>query len=144
MRAKLLHDGNGERTFALVFDPGENPVTALPEFARTEKIAAARVSGIGGFSRVILGYFDMARKEYLPVPVEEQVEVVAFLGNLSLFEGKPRLHAHVTIGRRDGAAMAGHLLEARVQPTLELMLVALPATLERGRDKGTGLPLLKP
>ncbi len=144
MKSKLLHDRNGERTFALVFASGDDPVASLPEFARAENVTAAHLTGIGTFSRVTLGFFDPEKKDYQPIRLDEQVEVVSLIGNLSLWDGKPRLHAHVTLGRRDGTALAGHLLEARVRPTLELIVVALPATLERAQDNATGLMLLRP
>jgi uncharacterized protein len=51
---------------------------------------------------------------------------------------------HVVIGKRDGSAHGGHLLEARVQPTLEVMIVESPATMQRTIDPATGLPLLEP
>src|SRR5512142_3201703 len=111
MKFKLLHDRDGERTFALVLDPGENPVTVLTDFARVQRITAARVSGLGTFSRVTLGYFDVKKKNYKPIRVEQQVEVVSLVGNISVVNGEARVHAHVTIGRSTGASLAGHLLE---------------------------------
>ncbi len=143
MKYRLLHDQAGERCFALVFDPGDDPTVVLLDFARRERLRASRITGLGGFSRVTLGYFELDKKNYKPIPVHEQVEVVSFIGNISIYKGEPRLHAHVTIGRSDGTSMCGHLLDARVQPTLELMLVDEPATLERVKDAATDLPLLK-
>lgn len=143
MKSKLLHDRSGERTFALVFDSGDDPNALLLDFARRERLRAGRITGLGGFSRVTLGYFEMDRKDYKPIAVNEQVEVVSFIGNVSLYEGEPRLHIHVTIGRSDGSSMSGHLLDARVQPTLELMVVDSPSMLERAKDQRTNLPLLK-
>jgi predicted DNA-binding protein with PD1-like motif len=61
---------------------------------------------------------------------------------VALADGEPKIHAHVVVGRRDGTALGGHLLDARVRPTLEVVLVETPATLRRTIDKTTGLPLL--
>ena len=44
--------------------------------------------------------------------------------------------------KRDGSAWGGHLIEARVQPTLEVMLVESPSYLRRRTDAATGLPLI--
>ena len=142
MRSKKLCDS--PKTWALVFDPGDNPVEVLAEFARAQSFSAARVSGVGGFSSVTLGYFNMHSLQYERIPVNEQVEVVSLLGNIALFEGVPRLHAHVVISKRDGSAHGGHLLDAHVLPTLELMLVEYEEDLERTKDPATGLPLLVP
>ncbi len=108
----------------------------------SKKLRAAYLSGVGGLREVTLAYFDWNTKEYNPIPIPEQVELVSFIGNLSMAEGKPKLHAHVVIGRADGSAMGGHLLDAIVRPTLELVLVQSPVTLVRVKDEESRLPLL--
>jgi predicted DNA-binding protein with PD1-like motif len=131
-----------EQLFALVFEPGDEIGATLLECARKEKIKAAHFTGIGGASDVVLGYFDLGVNEYRKIPVREQVEVMSLIGNVALFEGEPKLHAHIVIGKRDGTAMGGHLIEAHVQPTLELMLTCAEQPLVRTKDQATGLPLL--
>jgi predicted DNA-binding protein with PD1-like motif len=118
MRAKLLNAGP-ERTYALIFDKGDEPVSLISAFAKEHKIGAARLSAIGAFSEVVLGYFDWEKKDYKRIPLREQVEVLSLLGDIALGEkGDPKLHAHVVLGKRDGTAHGGHLLEGRVRPTL--------------------------
>ncbi len=141
MEYKILSRAS-EKIWVLVLSPGDEPVTALTDFAREHNLRSARISGIGGFSEVTLGYFNMQTKQYERIPVREQVEVMSLTGNVALFEDKPRLHVHVVIGKRDGTAHGGHLLEARVQPTLELMLLESPDELRRTIDPATNLPLL--
>ena len=58
-------------------------------------------------------------------------------------DGAAQLHAHVVVAKRDGAAWGGHLLEAQVQPTLELMRVESPSHLQRCTDAATGLALIR-
>jgi len=58
--------------------------------------------------------------------VREQVKVASLLGVSSGKDG-PVVHAHVVLGRRDGSALAGHLLAVRVRPTLELILTTTGA-----------------
>jgi predicted DNA-binding protein with PD1-like motif len=141
MKAKLLHE-NGERTYALVFDKGDEVIAELEAFARERGLTAARFTAIGAFSDVKLGYFDRDQKEYLEIPVAEQVEVLSLLGDIAEKDGEPKVHAHVVIGDRTGAARGGHLLEAHVWPTLEVILEESPAHLRRRVDKDTGLPLI--
>lgn len=57
--------------------------------------------------------------------------------------GRPQLHAHVVVGKSDGSAHGGHLLSARVRPTLEVVLVESPAYLRRETDEETGLALIR-
>jgi predicted DNA-binding protein with PD1-like motif len=90
----------------------------------------------------VLGFFDMDRRDYERIAVDEQVEVLTLVGNVALQDGRPKLHPHVVLGRRDGSAIGGHLLEARVRPTLEIMLTESPRHLRRSIDDSTGLPLI--
>ena len=93
----------------------------LAGFARQHNLAAAHFSAIGAFESATLGYFDWQKKDYLRNPVNEQVEVVSLLGDVAESEkGGPKVHAHVVLGRRDGTVLAGHLLDGRVRPTLEV------------------------
>jgi hypothetical protein len=92
---------------------------------------------------VVLGYFDWTSKEYQRIPIQEQVEVLALVGDIGVADGEPRLHAHVVVGKRDGTAHGGHLLEAHVRPTLEVVIVESPAHLERRFDAKTGLSLIR-
>ncbi len=142
MKAKQIHEEGGQKTFALVFDTGDEFMSELTSFAKENDLSAASFTAIGAFSGAILGYFVMEKKEYKEIPVDEQVEVLSLVGDVALFEGEPQLHAHVVVGRSDGTTRGGHLLEAHVQPTLEVVLVESPEHLRRETDEETGLPLL--
>jgi predicted DNA-binding protein with PD1-like motif len=142
MKSKLLHTENGQRTFALVFDKGDEVKGKLLDFAAENAIAGAQFSAIGAFREATLGYFDRKTKEYKKIPVDEQVEVVSLLGNIAQKDGKPQLHAHVVVGKSDGIAFGGHLLKATVWPTLEVVLVESPKHLLRTLDDETGLALI--
>jgi predicted DNA-binding protein with PD1-like motif len=144
VRTKRLAVGN-EKTFALVFDKGDDPVEGITHFAREEDVKAAHFTGIGAFSELVAGYFDRERKEYDEIPIREQVEVLSLTGDIALDEdGQPQVHAHVVVGKADGSAHGGHLLEARVWPTLEVVVVEARAALRKRVDPETGLALIAP
>ena len=143
MQAKVLND-HDERTIALIFDTGEDPVAGLERYAAKNGLDASRFTAIGAFSEVVLGYFDWEKKDYDRIEVKEQVEVLSLIGDIALQDGKPKVHAHVVLGRRDGSARGGHLLEARVRPTLEVILTESPAHLNRVYDPASGLALIRP
>src|SRR5206468_10133369 len=94
------------------------------------------------FNDVVLGFFQLARKEYKKIPIHEQVEVLSLAGDVSLKDEMPSIHAHVVVGKSDGTAHGGHLIEAHVFPTLELILVESPKYLTRRFDKETGFALI--
>jgi predicted DNA-binding protein with PD1-like motif len=143
VKARELASGT-ERSFVLVFETGDEVMQGLLGFARDRSLSAARFTAIGAFSEVVLGYFDWERKDYLHIPVREQVEVLALTGDVALDKNEPAVHAHVVVGLRDGSTRGGHVMEARVRPTLEVMLVESPVELRKRIDAESGLALIDP
>ena len=145
MHHKQLHENAGQRTFAVVLDAGEEVMQALQAFVEREKITAAQFTAIGALSDVVLLYFDWERKDYIRTPVREQVEVASLIGDVAVSpSGDPALHVHIVVGKRDGTAMAGHLGEAHVRPTLEVILTESPVHLHKVKDPDSGLALIRP
>jgi len=142
MKSKLLLDKEGLKTFAIVLEKGDEVRETLLEFANTNRFADAHLSGIGALSEATLGFFDRERKSYKRIGIHEQVEVLAFTGNIVPSDGKPRLHAHIVIGKADGTAHGGHFLDGRVWPTLEVVVSELPVHLRRSQDEESGLALI--
>lgn len=143
MRSKLIHATDGENTYALIFETGDEAMLGLVEFAKSEDLMAAHFTGIGAFQDVTLGYFDWESKEYKKIPVTEQVEVLSLIGDVAEKDGEPSVHAHVVVGRSDGSTRGGHLIEARVRPTLEVILTESPAHLRKKMDPESGLALIR-
>lgn len=92
---------------------------------------------------VTLGFFEVAKKDYKQIPIREQVEVLSMVGNIAVDDkGDPKLHAHVVVGKADGTAHGGHLLDAHVRPTLEVVLVESRRQLRRRMRAEFGVALL--
>jgi predicted DNA-binding protein with PD1-like motif len=142
VESKLLHEAAGVRTFALVLDTGDEAMGSLAAFADSEDLDAADFTAIGAFSRAVVAFFDLGAKEYEPIPVDEQVEVLSIVGHVTREPGGRNVHAHAVLGKRDGTAVGGHLLEGHVRPTLEILLTESPAHLRRTKDPETGLALI--
>lgn len=145
MQSKLLNESSDEqRTFALILETGDEVMACLQDFVERYHVSAAQFSAIGAFSEAVLAYFDWERKEYIDIPVREQVEVASLTGDVALSPDDGRaLHIHVVLGRRDGSALAGHLTRATVRPTLELVLTEQPAHLQKVHDRESGLALIR-
>jgi len=143
MKSKLLNPGP-ERTYAVVLEAGDEVMEALQRFAVQESLNASRVSAIGAFERAELGYFEIERKDYLRIPVQAQVEVLSLAGDVALDGGKPKLHLHAVLGRRDGSTVGGHLLSGVVRPTLEVLVTESPGYLRKTWDARFGLALIDP
>ena len=141
MQVKLI-DSAHEQTYALIFSTGDEVLKQLTQFATENEVLGAHFTAIGAFQSVTLGYFEIDRQEYKKIPVDEQVEVLSFIGNIVEYQGKPKIHAHVVVGRSDGSTRGGHLVEAVVRPTLEIILTESPQHLHRTMDKEAGIPLI--
>ncbi len=144
MKSALLHDDDGLRTFVLVLDTGDEAVASLSSFAHEQRLRASHFTAIGAFSGAVVAYFDWETKQYRGIPIGEQVEVLSLVGDVTCGDGKHTVHAHVVLGRADASARGGHLIEARVRPTLEIVLTETPAHLRRRHDPESGLALIDP
>jgi len=76
--------------------------------------------------------------------IQEQVEVLSLIGDIALDDGEPKVHAHVVVGKSDGTAHGGHVLEAHVRPTLEVVLTESPRHLRKRFDPESCLALIDP
>src|SRR5437868_12441884 len=94
MKSKLLQSG-AQRSWMLVFATNEEAATGLQEFAKQEKLSASQFTAIGAFSSAELGYFDIEKREYERITVNEQVEVLSLIGDITGGESGPKVHAHV-------------------------------------------------
>jgi uncharacterized protein len=143
MRATVLRE-DGERTFLLVFDPGDRLVETLTGFAADRGVTAARVQGIGAVADAELGFYVRERRDYHRW-TEGHQELLSITGNLSVEGSDHRAHLHVVLGGQDGSARGGHLFEGTVGPTLELFVVENPGReIRRERDEDRGLSVIRP
>src|SRR5216110_93356 len=95
MKAALLHDDNGLRTYSVVLATGDEAMKALASFAVEHRVNASHFVAIGAFARVVVAYFDWASKRYQNISIDEQVEVLSFVGDITIENDEPKVHAHV-------------------------------------------------
>jgi uncharacterized protein len=144
MRSRKVHEADGLRIFVTVLEIGDEVTDCLTRLAREQRLSAAQVSAIGAFETATLAFFDWEKKEYEKIPVQEQTEVLSLAGDIADEKGEPKLHLHAVLGRRGGATIGGHLMQARVRPTLEVIVTESPAHLRRVHDEQSGLALIRP
>jgi predicted DNA-binding protein with PD1-like motif len=142
MKSALLAERDGLRTFLIVMATGDEALTSLSAFAAGQHLGASHFTAIGAFSRAVIAYFEWPAKRYKYIAIGEQVEVLSLLGDITMEDDGPKLHAHVVLGRADGTAQGGHLIEGFVRPTLEIVLTELPTHLHRRFDPISGLALI--
>jgi uncharacterized protein len=132
------------KTFVLVFETNDELAQILEQFAFQQKLASASFKAIGALSSVRLGWLNWETKQYeASVSLDEQIELLSLIGDIALKDGKPQVHAHAVVGKRDGTAHGGHLLQARVRPTCEVVLTESPSHLKKEFDSAAGIALIK-
>jgi len=128
----------------VVLATGDEAAAALAAFATEQHLGGSHFTAIGAFSRAVVAYFDWSTKKYQHIPIDEQVEVLSLVGDIALDQGQPKVHAHLVIGKSDGSAHGGHLIEGHVRPTLEIILTETPRHLHKRFDPESGLALIDP
>jgi uncharacterized protein len=144
MKVQLLKGGVGSKEYAVIFGEGEEAFSGLQEFAEKYQIQSAHFTAIGALNGATLAWFDPQRKMYRKIPISGQVEVVSMIGDIALYQGKPTVHTHMVVGLPDGTTKGGHVLEAHVSPTLEVMVTVDPIAMHKRLDPETDLTLIDP
>lgn len=99
-------------------------------------------TAIGAVKKARIAFYDQEAKIYNDLIVDEPAEILSCTGNISEVDGGMSVHAHITLGLKDGTAKGGHLLEGTVIFASELFGIALDGQrLERCFDNITGLKL---
>ena len=142
MKWKQIEDQ--PRTFALIFETGDELNAGLTGFANEQKLSDASFKAIGAMESVKLAWYNVDTKKYqTSVDLKEQVELLSLIGDVAQKDGQPLVHAHLVVGRSDGTTRGGHLVSATVRPTCEVFLVESPAHLRKALDPESGLVLIK-
>jgi uncharacterized protein len=136
MKGRLISE-DVQRTFAVILSTDDEAVACLTAFAKEHRLSASQFTGLGAFRDCVLGYFDWQKKRLHAHP------------DRGAGRGASAGRRHRTERRRAEAAYArggeqgGHLLEAHVRPTLEVIITESPTHLHRRSDPETGLALIR-
>jgi predicted DNA-binding protein with PD1-like motif len=129
-----------DRCFIMRLEKGEEVMKALRGFLLKEKISSAAFKGIGALQHATIGFYDLSKKKYYWQDFRE-CEALSLSGNASLLKKGLFIHAHIVLSDSTFCCYGGHLKEAVVGATLEIVLQPFKA-IERKFDRETGLNLL--
>ncbi len=123
-------------------DPGEDVLGTIEAVAKEHGVRSGQLRLIGAVSRAKLGYFHRKAEEYRDFTVDEDVEVVSCMGDISTHEGNLVVHAHMIVADEAGKCWGGHLMAGcEVSVTIELVIIETEVELVRKRDDVSGLNL---
>lgn len=134
-----LQSGRG---FVGRLETGNDLIEEIERFCLEHDVLAAQVTVIGAVQRARYAYYEQGDHRYLELESDTHHEIVGFVGNVSLRDDRPFLHAHATFADASGATVGGHLLKGTLAFAAEIMIREITGvSLVRTPDEGTGLAL---
>lgn len=130
------------RSWLIVLKKGDRIIEAVARFAKDLGIEAGKFSAIGAVSSAELGYFDTAKRGYSWRSITRPVEIASLLGNIAVRDGEVVVHAHIVVGTDEMQLLGGHLKEAVVSATCEIVLDEFGGQIRRSHDSETNLYLM--
>lgn len=131
-----------DQQWILKLEKGEEIVQSVTKFCIENEINLGSMTGIGAVDNAKIGFFDTKKKKYETKNLSEDYEITSLNGNISMKEGKPFLHLHITLANNEYNLLGGHLFEATVSATCEIFLSEITGIISRKLDPTTGLYLL--
>jgi predicted DNA-binding protein with PD1-like motif len=103
-----------------------------------------RIEALGAVTRAVLGFYNQETRQYENHVFDQPLEITNFIGNISLKDGAPVIHAHVTLADEKGNAFGGHLCPGTTVFACEFVLQIFEGeNFSRSHDAETDLPLWK-
>lgn len=122
---------------------GSDLLKELGDFVNANSINLAWFSGLGAVSRATIRYYDQPKQTWVDLEHDQRLEVAGMLGNVSLLNGEPIVHAHITFADEQGRCFGGHLGPNTIVFNMEILLSTLsaPQSVVRKMDAQTGLTI---
>ena len=121
---------------------GGDLLEEITDVCRKEKIQLGRVEALGTVQKARIGFYNQQTHQYQFLALDKPLEITKLVGNVSLKDGKPFVHAHITLADKTRNAYGGHLAPGTLVFACEVILEAFDGPiLERNLDEVTGLPL---
>lgn len=130
------------RAFMFSIGKGEDLLQAVQHFCHHHQVRCGLINAIGAVERATFGFYDQKAKRYNKINIEKELEILSLSGNVSLFDDKPMVHAHIMFSDADGKAYGGHLMGGTKVFNLEVFIQELTGDPKvRKLEKTTQLPL---
>jgi predicted DNA-binding protein with PD1-like motif len=131
-----------DRSFVGKLGCGDDLIEALTSLCIDNGVTFGRVEAIGAVKKGRIGFYNQSTREYEFLDFDRPMEISNLIGNISIKDGKPIIHAHITLADHNGATFSGHLSTGTIVFACEYLLQSYTGTpFERGFDEETGLPL---
>ena len=129
-------------TYIVRMDPGEEILTQLKVLAEQEGVKLASVTALGAVKDFTVGVFDTGAKVYKSNRFQGVYEIVSLVGTINTMNDAFYCHLHMCAADQEGHAFGGHLNEAVISATCELVVTCLPGRTDRVFSDEVGLNLI--
>lgn len=130
------------KRYIVRLDVGEEITETLKQFCSKNGIESGSVMGIGAIREARISYFDMGKRDYIDKEISEDLELTSLMGNVSIMNGEPFLHLHVTLSDSDFNVFGGHLSAGIISATGEIFIDTHEEQIVRKFYPETGFRLL--
>ena len=139
-----IREVNAVKMFMGKLAHGADLLEEITEICIEQNICLGRIEALGAVQNARLGYYNQQDHVYHFFDLDQTLEITNLIGNISIKDGVPIVHAHVTLSDKDGHAYGGHLAPGTIVFACEIAIQVLDGpSFERGLDQETGLPLWK-
>lgn len=128
--------------YVLRLEKGEEIISEVKELCKKEQISLGTISGIGASNKIEIGLFNTETKEYKTSIKEGMFEITSLLGNITCKDKEVYLHCHINFSDSSLNTYGGHLVQAYISATCEIVITKIDGTVNREFDENIGLNLL--
>jgi hypothetical protein len=134
-----------KRTYIGRLPYGADLLESITKICKEENIRTGKVMAIGAVQKAMLSFYNQREKRYENMEIDHEMEIVSCIGNVSVLNGQPAVHCHITLADNNGRCIGGHLMIGTVVFACEVVIDELDGEiLNRHHDEQTGLPLWHP
>lgn len=132
-----------DKTYFIFLEKDEPVMKTLTEFCRKNGIQNGEISGIGAVKNIEIGAFDPGSKSYIHKIFDKTHELISCMGNVTLKDEEPFIHAHITFGDHDMNVKGGHVFAMTVAVVGEFYIRNFDGSIHRELNGDIGLAVCR-
>jgi uncharacterized protein len=121
---------NNYEPFMLILKTGEELHAGIKKCAQDAGLIGASIQGLGQFVDPVFAYYGPNAKPNI-ISKEGVYELISLNGNLAKSGEEFYTHIHAALGDKELVALAGHIKEAKIGATAELLIIPFTKPLVR-------------
>lgn len=131
------------KTYLCRLNYGKDLIEELESFCEINNISSGIINGIGALQNVTMGFYNQIEKKYYSTTIDEPVEIISLLGNISIKKDRIFPHLHIAVANSDHQTFSGHLMSPAKIFACEISILQLGGNrpFHRYPDSITGLSL---